>query len=65
VLFVDGGNAYADPSPDFSDLFWGAGVGVRYFTSFAPLRLDLAFPLDRREGLDDGLQVYVSLGQAF
>ncbi|MBB3060920.1 autotransporter assembly complex protein TamA [Microbulbifer rhizosphaerae] len=65
VLFVDGGNAYADPSPDFSDLFWGAGVGVRYFTSFAPLRLDLAVPLDRREGLDDGLQVYVSLGQAF
>lgn len=65
VVFVDGGNAYADPSPNFSDLYWGAGFGVRYFTTFAPLRLDIAFPLERREGLDDGLQIYVSLGQAF
>lgn len=65
VLFVDGGNAYADPSPNFSDLYWGAGFGVRYITSFAPLRFDIAFPLDRREDLDDHFQVYVSLGQAF
>ncbi|WP_346839515.1 BamA/TamA family outer membrane protein [Microbulbifer sp. SAOS-129_SWC] len=65
VLFLDGGNAYADPNPNFSDLYWGAGFGVRYFTSFAPLRLDIAFPLDRREGLDNNLQIYVSLGQAF
>lgn len=65
VLFVDGGNAYVDPSPNFSDLHWGAGFGVRYITSFAPLRFDIAFPLDRREDLDDSFQVYVSLGQAF
>ncbi|MFC6980206.1 autotransporter assembly complex protein TamA [Microbulbifer taiwanensis] len=50
VLFVDGGNAYADPQPDFSDLFWGAGIGVRYFTSFAPLRLDVAFPSTSARG---------------
>ena len=65
VLFVDAGNAYADPSPNFSDLYWGVGFGVRYITSFAPLRLDIAFPLDRRDDLDNGFQVYVSLGQAF
>ena len=66
VFFVDGGNAYADPQPSFDDLYWGAGFGVRYMTSFAPLRFDIAFPLDRREGLDDSrYQVYVSLGQAF
>lgn len=66
VLFVDGGNAYADPQPSFNDLYWGAGLGVRYMTSFAPLRFDIAFPLDRREGLDDSsYQIYVSLGQAF
>ncbi|WP_105103809.1 autotransporter assembly complex protein TamA [Microbulbifer pacificus] len=66
VLFLDGGNAYADPQPSFDDLYWGAGIGVRYMTSFAPLRLDIAFPLDRREDLDDSsYQVYVSLGQAF
>ncbi|MFA0812551.1 autotransporter assembly complex protein TamA [Microbulbifer epialgicus] len=65
VLFLDGGNAYEDPSPNFSDLFWGAGFGVRYITSFAPIRFDLAFPLDRRDGVDDRYQVYISLGQAF
>ncbi|WP_237068426.1 autotransporter assembly complex protein TamA [Microbulbifer guangxiensis] len=65
VLFVDGGNAYANPDPNFSDLYWGAGIGVRYITSFAPLRFDVAFPLDKRDDLDDDFQVYVSLGQAF
>ncbi|MFV8783308.1 autotransporter assembly complex protein TamA [Microbulbifer sp. SA54] len=67
VLFLDGGNAYADPQPRFdSSLFWGVGLGVRYMTSFAPLRFDVAFPLERREGLgDSAYQVYVSLGQAF
>ncbi len=66
VLFVDGGNAYADPQPSFDDLYWGIGIGVRYMTSFAPLRFDIAFPLDRREDLDDSAyQIYVSLGQAF
>ncbi|SDJ55494.1 autotransporter assembly complex protein TamA [Microbulbifer yueqingensis] len=65
VLFVDGGNAYLDPEPRFDSLFWGVGFGVRYFTSFAPVRFDVAFPLDKREDLDDDFQVYVSLGQAF
>ncbi|WP_226648372.1 autotransporter assembly complex protein TamA [Microbulbifer variabilis] len=65
VFFLDGGNAYENPRPNFSNLFWGAGFGVRYNTSFAPIRFDLAFPLDRRDGVDDHYQVYVSLGQAF
>ncbi|QKX17697.1 autotransporter assembly complex family protein [Microbulbifer sp. YPW1] len=66
VLFLDGGNAYADPQPSFDDLYWGVGLGVRYMTSFAPLRFDIAFPLDRRDDLDDSsYQIYVSLGQAF
>ncbi|WP_299584504.1 BamA/TamA family outer membrane protein [uncultured Microbulbifer sp.] len=65
VLFLDGGNAYENPRPNFSNLFWGAGFGVRYNTSFAPIRFDLAFPLDRRDGVDDRYQVYISLGQAF
>lgn len=66
VLFLDGGNAYADPQPSFSDIYWGAGLGVRYMTSFAPLRFDIAFPLERPKDQDiSGYQVYVSLGQAF
>jgi translocation and assembly module TamA len=71
VLFADGGYAYPGESPSFGeDFLWGAGVGVRYFTSFAPIRLDLAAPLNKRtlaeDGVqDDSVQVYISIGQAF
>ncbi len=66
VGFLDGGNAFASPSPEFSQgLLWGTGFGLRYYTPIGPFRLDIGFPLDRRPGLDDRFQVYVSLGQAF
>ncbi len=66
VLFVDGGWAYAQQLPSWGDGFlWGAGVGVRYYTSFAPIRFDIATPINRREGLDDTVQLYISIGQAF
>lgn len=66
VAFVDVGSAYPDFLPDFS-LFAprvGAGVGIRYYTDFGPLRLDVGFPVNRREG-DPPFGVYVSLGQSF
>jgi translocation and assembly module TamA len=66
VPFVDGGTVYQQPYPDFSEeFFWAAGVGLRYFTIAGPIRLDVAFPLNRRPGIDDAYQFYVSLGQAF
>ena len=66
VGFLDGGNAFASPSPDFSQgLLWGTGVGFRFYTPIGPFRLDVGFPLDRRPEVDDRFQVYVSLGQAF
>ncbi len=66
VGFVDGGTAFADSVPeDLDDVLWGAGFGVRYFTPVGPLRFDLAFPLDRRSGVDEAYQFYISLGQAF
>lgn len=66
VPFAEGGNVYDEQSPDFGeDLFWAAGLGFRYFTIAGPLRLDVAFPLNRRDGIDDEFQIYVSLGQAF
>lgn len=66
VLFTDGGYAYPGDLPDFGEEYlWGAGLGVRYFTSFAPLRFDIAVPLDKREGIDDSYQLYISIGQAF
>ena len=66
VAFVDAGSAYPDFLPNFS-LFAprvGAGVGVRYYTDFGPIRADVGVPLNRREG-DPPFGVYVSLGQAF
>jgi translocation and assembly module TamA len=46
------------------DWYDSAGAGVRFFTSFAPLRFDVAFPLDARQS-DDRFLLYFSLGQAF
>lgn len=64
VGFVDGGAATTGSQPDFGAMRYGAGVGVRYYPGFGPLRIDIATPLDRRER-DDVVQVYISIGQAF
>ncbi len=51
--------------PDFSNTFrWAAGLGLRYFTGFGPVRLDVAFPIHKRDS-DDTYQFYISFGQAF
>lgn len=64
VVFVDAGSVGFDQAPDFSNIRYGAGFGVRYKLPFGPIRADVAFPLDKREG-DADFQVYVSIGQAF
>ncbi len=66
AVFLDGGNVYDDPVPDFApSLRWGAGAGLRYYTAVGPLRLDVAFPLNKDPDHHDDFQVYISLGQAF
>ena len=66
VPFVDGGNVFDSAYPDFKhSLLWGAGIGIRYHTPFGPLRLDVGFPLNKRDGIDNPFQIYISLGQAF
>ena len=64
VAFIDAGSVTANDLPNLKDIRYGAGVGVRYYTSFAPLRADIAIPLNKREG-DAAFQVYISIGQAF
>jgi translocation and assembly module TamA len=65
VPFVDAGSYYEQSLPQFGQhLFYGVGLGLRYYTAFGPLRLDLATPLYKRRA-DSPIQVYISLGQAF
>ncbi len=65
VPFFDVGTAFAKSYPDFGDnLQYAAGIGLRYYTSIGPIRADLAFPLNPREG-DKPVVLYISLGQAF
>jgi translocation and assembly module TamA len=66
VGFLDGGTAYEGTHFNTGEpILWGAGGGIRYYTPIGPLRLDVGFPLDRREGIDDAFQLYLSIGQAF
>lgn len=64
VPFFDAGNVYAGSTPDFSGIRYGAGIGVRYYSNFGPLRLDVGTPLNPQPG-DSRIGVYISLGQAF
>jgi translocation and assembly module TamA len=67
VPFVDSGTVFDSSVPDFSGETprLAAGVGARYFTVVGPLRVDIAFPLNPRDGVDDFFQFYISIGQAF
>jgi translocation and assembly module TamA len=65
VPFVDAGSYYENSVPQLGQrLLYGVGLGLRYYTSFGPLRLDLATPLYKRS-TDSRIQVYISLGEAF
>ncbi len=65
VSFIDAGNSRLSKTPQFKDILYGAGFGIRYYTSFAPLRLDVAFPINKRKGVDKKVQVYLGIGQSF
>ncbi len=66
VPFFDIGNVYLEQLPTFKGKWRkSTGIGVRYYSFFGPLRLDVAFPLNRREGIDPHWWVFVSLGQTF
>ncbi|UVO51914.1 autotransporter assembly complex protein TamA [Sphingomonas sp. SUN019] len=64
VPFFDGGNIYTSPLPKLSDFRYGAGLGVRYYSNFGPIRVDVGTPINPQPG-DSRVAVYVSLGQAF
>ncbi len=64
VPFVDAGSVGTGATPDFDEIRVGAGLGVRYYTGFGPIRVDVATPINPGPN-DSPIAVYVSLGQAF
>jgi translocation and assembly module TamA len=65
VPFIDAGLVTAEADFTGDDEFGvGVGLGVRYYTSVGPLRVDVAFPLNPRSG-DPDFAVYFGIGQAF
>ncbi len=64
VAFVDTGQVTAKGVQSSGAWRIGAGVGARYYTSIGPIRLDVAFPLNRQPG-GDAFELYIGIGQAF
>nr|WP_046861821.1 autotransporter assembly complex family protein [Microvirga massiliensis] len=65
VPFMDAGTAFESSFPDFDETIRvSAGIGLRYYTGIGPIRVDVAFPLNRQHG-DSTAALYISLGQAF
>ncbi|MCV6823891.1 MULTISPECIES: autotransporter assembly complex protein TamA [Halocynthiibacter] len=66
VAFYDVGYVGSESFPDGSNDTWhaGAGVGVRYYTSFGPIRFDVAVPVSERK-YDSDYQIYLGIGEAF
>ena len=64
VPFFDGGSLTNKETPDLRNWRYAAGLGVRYYSSFGPIRVDVGIPLNRQKG-DGPFAVSVSLGQAF
>lgn len=66
VPFADFGTVTNAEMPSFdAKWFTSVGLGLRYFAFFGPLRFDIGFPLNRREGIDSKYQIYTSVGQTF
>ena len=64
VPFIDAGNISTTFLPRFRDLRIGTGLGLRYYSNFGPIRIDVGTPINPQKG-DPRVAVYVSLGQAF
>jgi translocation and assembly module TamA len=64
VGFVDAGSVNRSSVPSLEGTRFGLGVGGRYYTSFGPIRIDVARAINRGP-LDPAFALYISIGQAF
>ncbi len=64
LVFFDAGQVWEQPEDVDFDLAKSLGLGLRAHTPLGLLRLDAAYPLDRRPG-EDRYRLYVGFGNAF
>ena len=64
LLFFDAGQVWETVDDLDTDLAKALGLGVRARTPVGLLRLDIGFPLDRREG-EESYKLYFGFGNAF
>lgn len=66
ATFFDFGHVFEGSVPKLDEKFLRSwGLGLHYHTPLGPLKLDIAFPLDKREGIDQNYQIYLSMGKSF
>ncbi len=65
ILFIDAGAVSDGSFFSFEDeARLGAGLGIRYYTSLGPIRLDLGVPLNGGDD-DPPVAIYAGIGQSF
>jgi outer membrane protein insertion porin family len=65
VLFLDGGNAFAENHWDWADLRASAGFGFRWFSPIGPLRFEWGFPMRKTDYSPDSVVFEFSIGSPF
>lgn len=66
VPFLDVGRVYSNIIPSLKGKWLKSiGIGLRYFSFMGPFRVDVGFPLNKREYLDNNYRILVSIGQTF
>jgi translocation and assembly module TamA len=64
AAFIDAGQVSSNGLPFSQHWQVGTGVGVRYYTSIGPIRVDVAVPTNRPPG-GDSFELYIGQGEAF
>lgn len=64
VPFFDGASLTTGSLPRLNHFQYGTGLGLRYYSTFGPIRIDVGTPLNPQKG-DNRVAIQVSLGQAF
>ena len=66
TLFLDIGDVWQRWNGfRFSTLNYSAGAGLNYNTPIGPVRLDVAWKINKQHANEDGYQFHISIGQAF